>query len=43
MMKETWPDLLVGLGIFVINLDSAREVYEAARREQKERELPKAA
>jgi Co/Zn/Cd efflux system component len=31
-----WPDLLVGLGIFALNLDAAREVYIAARREQKE-------
>ena len=29
-----WPDLLVGLGIFVMNLDAAREVYTAARRER---------
>lgn len=28
-----WPDLIVGLGIFVMNLDAAREVYTAARRE----------
>jgi Co/Zn/Cd efflux system component len=28
-----WPDLVVGLGIFVVNLDAAREVYLAARRE----------
>jgi len=28
-----WPDLLVGLGIFVINLDAAREVFVAARNE----------
>lgn len=28
-----WPDLVVGLGIFVMNLDAAREVYIAARRE----------
>lgn len=28
-----WPDLLVGLGIFVINLDAAREVFVAARDE----------
>lgn len=28
-----WPDLAVGLGIFLMNLDSAHEVYEAARRE----------
>ena len=27
------PDLIVGLGIFVMNLDSAREVFSVARRE----------
>lgn len=27
------PDLIVGLGIFLMNLDAAREVYQAARRE----------
>lgn len=31
---SAWPDLLVGLGIFAMNLDAAREVYAAARREQ---------
>ena len=30
---SAWPDLIVGLGIFLINLDAAREVYEAAREE----------
>ena len=29
-----WPDLLVGLGIFVMNLDAACEVYTTARRER---------
>jgi Co/Zn/Cd efflux system component len=29
-----WPDLLVGLGIFVMNLDAAHEVYTTARRER---------
>jgi Co/Zn/Cd efflux system component len=29
-----WPDLLVGLGIFLMNLDAAREVYTTARRER---------
>jgi Co/Zn/Cd efflux system component len=29
-----WPDLLVGLGIFVMNLDAAREVYTTARKER---------
>jgi Co/Zn/Cd efflux system component len=33
---SAWPDLLVGLGIFALNLDAARDVYIAARREQKE-------
>jgi Co/Zn/Cd efflux system component len=28
-----WPDLVVGLGIFLLNLGAAREVYEAARKE----------
>jgi Co/Zn/Cd efflux system component len=30
-----WPDLIVGLGIFAINLDAAREVYTAARAERR--------
>jgi Co/Zn/Cd efflux system component len=29
-----WPDLVVGLGIFLMNLDAAREVYVAARTER---------
>ncbi|HKS87853.1 MAG TPA: cation transporter [Stellaceae bacterium] len=28
-----WPDLVVGLAIFLINLDAAREVWTAAHRE----------
>jgi Co/Zn/Cd efflux system component len=28
-----WPDLVVGLSIFVVNLDAAREVFVAARNE----------
>ena len=28
-----WPDLVVGLSIFLINLDAAREVFVAARKE----------
>ena len=31
---SAWPDLLVGLGIFLMNLDAAREVYTTARRER---------
>src|SRR6476660_3980953 len=30
---SVWPDLVIGLGIFFMNLDAAREVYAAARRE----------
>jgi Co/Zn/Cd efflux system component len=32
---SAWPDLVVGLGIFLINLDAAREVYAAAREERR--------
>lgn len=32
---SVWPDLIVGLGIFAINLDAAREVYQAARAERR--------
>ena len=31
---SAWPDLIVGLGIFLLNLDAAREVYLAALRER---------
>jgi len=30
---SAWPDLAVGLGIFLMNLDAANEVFAAARRE----------
>ncbi len=30
-----WPDLVVGLGIALVNADAAREVYAAARRERR--------
>ena len=30
---SAWPDLVVGLGILLLNLDAAREVFAAARRE----------
>jgi Co/Zn/Cd efflux system component len=33
---SVWPDLVVGLAIFLMNLDAAREVYTAARRERRE-------
>jgi Co/Zn/Cd efflux system component len=31
-----WPDLLVGLGIFAMNADAAREVWQEARKEHRE-------
>jgi Co/Zn/Cd efflux system component len=30
---SVWPDLIVGLGIAILNADAAREVLEAARKE----------
>jgi Co/Zn/Cd efflux system component len=33
--RSAWPDLLVGLGIMAINLDAARSVWRAARRERR--------
>ena len=33
LTRSPWPDLVVGLGIFLLNLDAAREVYAAAREE----------
>lgn len=30
---SAWPDLIVGIGILLMNLDAAREVYVAARRD----------
>ncbi|MFZ9715815.1 MAG: cation transporter, partial [Pelagibacteraceae bacterium] len=31
---SAWPDLIVGLGILLLNLDSAKEVLQAARKEK---------
>ena len=33
-MPSAWPDLIVGLGVAVLNADAAREVYLAARLER---------
>lgn len=33
--RSGWPDLLVGLGIALVNADAAREVYKAAREEHR--------
>ena len=35
MWSSAWPDLVVGLGIAVMNADAAREVWEAAREEHR--------
>jgi Co/Zn/Cd efflux system component len=33
---SAWPDLIVGIGILLLNLDAAREVFEAARHEARD-------
>ncbi|WP_237151620.1 cation transporter [Oryzibacter oryziterrae] len=33
LWPSIWPDLIVGLGIALLNLDAAREVWQAAREE----------
>lgn len=35
-----WPDLLVGLGILLLNLHAVREVWEAAEHEQRNGRVP---
>jgi Co/Zn/Cd efflux system component len=37
---SAWPDLIVGLGIAVVNADAAREVFAAARREHRSSDPP---
>jgi Co/Zn/Cd efflux system component len=32
---SVWPDLIVGFGIFVMNLDASRQVYTTARDERR--------
>ena len=34
VIRSIWPDIVVGLGIAVMNLDAARSVWAAARKEQ---------
>ena len=31
--RSAWPDMIVGLGVAALNLDAAREVWQAAREE----------
>jgi len=33
--NSIWPDVIVGIGIAIMNLDAAREVWEAAREEHR--------
>lgn len=35
LWRSAWPDLIVGLGIAALNADAAREVWEAARAEDR--------
>jgi Co/Zn/Cd efflux system component len=35
LWPSAWPDLIVGLGIAVMNADAAREVWQAARKEHR--------
>ena len=35
VLRSAWPDLIVGLGIAVLNAGAAREVYAAAREEHR--------
>lgn len=39
---SAWPDLIVGLGIAVMNADAARAVWAAARRERLEADAAEA-
>ena len=38
---SAWPDLAVGLGIFLLNLDAAREIWEAAHKERRASSAPR--
>jgi Co/Zn/Cd efflux system component len=33
--KSAWPDLVVGLGIAIMNADAAKEIYQLAREEHR--------
>jgi hypothetical protein len=35
LYRSAWPDLIVGLGILLMNADAAREVFNAARDERR--------
>jgi Co/Zn/Cd efflux system component len=38
---SAWPDLAIGLGIFLLNLDAAREIWEAAHKERRASSAPR--
>lgn len=38
--RSLWPDVVVGLGIAAMNIDAAREVWTAARREHAQERAP---
>ena len=42
VQPSAWPDLVVGLAIFALNLDAAQSVYRAARKERQADLLPRA-
>jgi Co/Zn/Cd efflux system component len=35
IFRSAWPDLIVGMGILVLNADAPREVFKAAREEHR--------
>jgi Co/Zn/Cd efflux system component len=35
LTRSAWPDLIVGLGIVLMNADSAKEIYQLAREEHR--------
>ena len=36
LWPQPWPDVIVGIGIALLNADAARDVWHAARREQRD-------
>ncbi|WP_233840948.1 cation transporter [Dyella sp. 2HG41-7] len=36
-----WPDLIVGIGIMIMNVDAARDAWQAARSEHRQSEMPR--
>jgi Co/Zn/Cd efflux system component len=35
LTRSAWPDLIVGLGIALMNADAAKEIYQLAREEHR--------